>query len=117
MAPSLLDGDEVLVAPARGLQAGEVVVVKRVAGPLVLHRVVAVAEDAVVTRGDACHRSDPPAPARAILLKALLRRRNGRVAPIPGPGWRAALRRLRSRLHRLLDRPPAVPGRSSRERP
>ncbi len=117
MSPSLLDGDEVLVAPARGVRAGEVVVVKAGPGCLVLHRVVEVAESGIVTRGDACQGSDPPAPARAVLLKALLRRRQGRVAPIPSPGWRAALRRLRFRLRRLLGRPLAAPGRSWRERP
>lgn len=117
MAPSLVDGDEVLLVPVPDVRAGEVVVVRRPAGGLLLHRVVAVDESGIVTRGDACQRSDPPAPARAVLLRALRRRRNGRVAAIPRPGWRAALRRLRSHLNRLLDRLLVAPGRFSRGRP
>lgn len=117
MSPSLVDGDEVLLVPVRGVRAGEVVVVRRAAGGLLLHRVVAVDESGIVTRGDACQRSDPPIPARAVLLRALQRRRSGRVAPIPTPGWGPALRRLRSRLNRLLDHPLVAPGRLSRGRP
>lgn len=117
MAPSLVDGDEVLLVPAPRVRAGEVVVARRAAGGLLLHRVVAVDESGIVTRGDACQRSDPRTPARAVLLRALLRRRSGLVAPIPPPGWRALLRRLRFRLNRLLDRPLVAPGRLSRGRP
>jgi hypothetical protein len=116
MVPSLLAGDEVLLVPALGVRAGDVVVVRRSAGGLLLHRVVAVTEGGVVTRGDACQRNDPAAPRRAVLMKALHRRRNGLAGPIPRRGWRVALRRWRSSLRRLLDRPLVVLGRSSRAR-
>jgi len=118
MAPSLVEGDEVLLVPAAGcFEIGEVVGVRRGGGGLLLHRVVAHNPEGVVTRGDACQRSDAAAPPRAVLLKAVQRRRAGQVSPIPAPGWRVALRRLRSRLRRLLDLPAAAPGRFSRERP
>jgi hypothetical protein len=72
MAPTLLDGDRLLVAPyAKGEapQQGEIVIACR-AGRLVAHRVVARGSQ-VVTRGDACRRDDPPLPAADVLARVV----------------------------------------------
>jgi hypothetical protein len=118
MAPSVADGDEVLVVPRpERLVLGEVVVVRREGGGFLLHRVIEVSERAVVTRGDACQRSDPPVGARDVLFRAVQARRRGRAGPIPRPGWRVALRRLRCGLTRLLAPLDVAPGRWWRARP
>jgi len=118
MRPSLLEGDEVLLVPSgTRIRPGQVVVVRRDGGGLLLHRVVEHGPEGVVTRGDACQRCDAAAQPKAVLLRAVQRRRDGNVSPIPAPGWRATLRRLRSRLLRLLAPPDAAPGRYSRARP
>jgi hypothetical protein len=115
MRPSLIEGDQIFLVPSGGnTKAGEVVVVRH-GGGMFVHRVVERSPDGIVTRGDACEQSDTPAPPKAVILKAVRRRRDGTVSPIPALGWRARLRRLRSRL--LLAPPPAAPGRLSRERP
>jgi signal peptidase I len=79
MAPALRDGDLLTVEPlgyvGRGpLVVGEVVVAER-AEVLVAHRVVSVAADAVVTRGDAQTVDDPPLPRNEILGRVVRHRR------------------------------------------
>lgn len=117
MAPALVEGDEVLLAPREGPpEPGEVVVARGPRG-LVLHRVLAVREGAVITRGDACQRSDPAVAPAAVLLRAVQVRRRGRVGRIPRPPVRQALRRGLSRIMRNLGLRRGSPGRSSKERP
>jgi signal peptidase I len=105
MSPTLLEGDDVLFVPVLGqLAIGHVVVSRRPGGGLLIHRVVAMNGDEIVTRGDACPRDDPPVSRRQILLRAALVRRHGNVSPIPPPAPFPGLRRFRSRLVRLLTR-------------
>lgn len=112
MSPALLEGDEVLLMRmAQPAARGQVVVVRDAEGRFVLHRVVAVRQDEIITRGDACFRPDPAVPTQSILLKAVRRRRAGQESPIPAPGWRP-LRRLRWRLRRFLSLLARAPGRS-----
>jgi hypothetical protein len=116
MTPALLEGDEVaLVLSSEPVTTGDVVVARGARGNLVIHRVVAVASDAIITRGDACAHDDHPVPPSQILLRALAIRRDGRTRPIPPPAP-ALLGALRSTARRFLASLRAVPGRWSRAR-
>lgn len=118
MEPTLTEGDDVLVVTHWGTpNPGDVVVVRGPGGGFVVHRVIAIDGTGILTRGDACLGSDPLVAPRAVLFRAILRRRGKRVEPIPRPGWKAAARRLRFRLTRRLGRLLAAPGRSSKARP
>jgi len=117
MSPALAEGDEVLLHPVRApLRRGDVVVFRRRAGGLAIHRVISVRAGAVQTRGDACPAPDPTIPVRAVLLVATRRRRGGVEGPIPAPGWRTWLLRARSLPRRALARLRAAPGRWWRAR-
>jgi signal peptidase I len=117
MSPALVEGDEVLLERASGPFArGQVVVVRRPAGEWVIHRVVAVEQGRIITRGDACPRADPAIPTQAVFLNAIRRKRAGTEQPIP-PRRLVSWRRLRWGLARLLGRHRLAPGRFSRERP
>lgn len=73
MAPAMRDGDRLLVSPLDSLetpQEGDIVIAKR-AGRLVAHRLVARTGEAIVTRGDACLRDDPPLPSENILARVV----------------------------------------------
>jgi hypothetical protein len=73
MAPTLRDGDRLLVAPfvaGETPQAGDVVIAN-VAGRLVAHRLIAHTSQGVVTRGDACVRDDAPLPCEDILARVV----------------------------------------------
>ncbi len=60
MSPFIRDFDVVTLAPLgrRPLRAGDVVAFRRSDGGMVVHRVVALAPERVLTRGDAAPRSD-----------------------------------------------------------
>jgi hypothetical protein len=83
---------------------GNIVVSRRPGGGLMIHRVVAMDGEQIVTRGDACLRDDPPVSRKQVLLRAALMRRHGNVSPIPPPVPFSSFRRFRSRLVRLLVR-------------
>ncbi len=114
MRPTLADGDEVLLEHLSSPPApGDVVVARRSRGGLVLHRVVASGRAGIETQGDACAEADPIFPPRAVLFRATLRRRGGRVTPIPP---RPAALRIRWRLRRRLAPLTAALGRWWRAR-
>jgi hypothetical protein len=77
MRPLIWPGGVVRVEPARAadVRPGDVVLVDAGDG-LVCHRLVYVAGDRAVTRGDDCRDADPPQPADAII---------GRVPIPPSP--------------------------------
>jgi len=117
MSPALAEGDEVLLEPLRAPpRRGDVVVFRRRAGGLAIHRVVSVRRGEVQTWGDACRAPDPTIPVRAVLLLATRRRRGGVEGPIPAAGCRAWLLRARSLSARALARLAAAPGRWWRAR-
>lgn len=92
MAPTLRDGDEVLLEAATAVGLGDVVVLRNPAGPgTLLHRVVALEGAHLVTRGDNRRTADPPARRAHVLFRAVARRRRGRVSsvpPAPAGFWR-----------------------------
>jgi hypothetical protein len=99
MAPALLDGDRLHVAPlpAGSVPAiGELAVVRRGAR-LVVHRVVGHCDGCTITRGDACRSDDPPVDSSAILgrvvrvKRARLRRLGRRILRMMGLNWPRAL--------------------------
>src|SRR5512140_4032334 len=84
MLPTLREGDEVLLEPAAELALGEVVVARVPSRRgTILHRVVGLDGARVVTRGDACLRSDPPVPRANVLFRATAFRRPGTEGRIP----------------------------------
>jgi hypothetical protein len=80
MWPRLRLGDEAELTDRshRRIREGDVVVA-RVSDKLVIHRVVAVAEDRVLLRGDNAAAPDPPIPRENILGIVLRVRRGGAV--------------------------------------
>ncbi|HEY2743200.1 MAG TPA: S24/S26 family peptidase [Polyangia bacterium] len=77
MRPLFAPGDLLLVRPASAadVRPGDAVIVE-IDGQLLCHRLVYVADDRVVTRGDNIADCDAPLPARAII---------GRVDIPPSP--------------------------------
>jgi hypothetical protein len=74
MAPAVLDGERVAVAPARFLLPGDLVVFQAGDGRLRIHRALGWrlqrGRPALVTRGDACPCHDAPVPRGRILGRA-----------------------------------------------
>jgi hypothetical protein len=85
MAPALLDGDVVVVAPAApaGLRVGDVVCWEEPPGRLFLHRVVGRAGGDLIAKGDALAYLDM-VPAAAVLGRAVARERGGRARRLDG---------------------------------
>jgi len=82
MHPTIRHADPVLLAPlARRPRRGQVVLVPL--GPrLMLHRVVDVQGDVVLTRGDARQRNDAPVPRRDVFAHAVAVRRQTTVTTL-----------------------------------
>src|SRR5881628_3727236 len=83
MAPTIEDGDRVLVAPAapESLRPGDIVKF-RVEGTFVMHRLVRCHRDAdgtrtFVFRGDNAPANDPPVTATAVIGRAIAVERHG----------------------------------------
>lgn len=103
MRPTLCEGDELLLVPlTQPPLEGDVVVVRLPRG-WVVHRVVEVRGLAVLTRGDACIRPDPPVALSDVLYRVAAVTRNGQTLGLPPhrPSPRLRWRRLRTRLRRL----------------
>jgi len=81
MLPALLPGDVITVRhPASGeLQAGDIVLYRRNGG-LTAHRIVEVAKDHLVTRGDSVPALDAPVPLDEVIGRVAGLSRNGRPA-------------------------------------
>lgn len=106
MWPSLREGDDAEMGSTEehGLREGDVAVA-RVAGQLVIHRVLAVGEGFVRLRGDNASQSDPPIPREQILGVVTRLRRAGRVlAPRQWKSRPGALRRFSLRIRDRLVR-------------
>lgn len=85
MSPFIRDGDVIEVVPIKARpRLGEVVMVEDSRGRLLVHRVVAMDEGGVVTRGDAAAAPDDPAPFEAVV---------GRVLRVTGRGYNFHLKR------------------------
>lgn len=82
MQPTVRHADLVLLAPlGRPVRRTDVVLVPL--GPrLMLHRVVRVDGDIVLTRGDARHRDDAPIARDAVIARAVAVRRDALVTPL-----------------------------------
>jgi hypothetical protein len=82
MHPTVRHADLVLLAPlGRPVRRRDVVLVPL--GPrLMLHRVVRVDRDVVLTRGDARRRDDAPIARDAVIARALAVRRDALVTPL-----------------------------------
>ena len=82
MHPTIRHADPVLLAPlAREVRRGQVVLVPLGHG-LMLHHVVDIQGDIVLTRGDARQRNDAPLPRRDVVARALAVRRQSRVTSL-----------------------------------
>jgi hypothetical protein len=82
MHPTIRHADPVLVAPLAGaVRRGQIVLVPL--GPrLMLHRVVDIQGDVILTRGDSRQRSDAPVPRSAVVARALAVRNNHELTPL-----------------------------------
>lgn len=82
MHPTVRHADPVLVAPLRReVRRGDIVLVPL--GPrLMLHRVVALDHDRVITRGDARERNDSPVMRVEVVARAIAVRRDGAVTAL-----------------------------------
>lgn len=84
MHPTIRHADPVLLAPleAKGaVRRGQIVIVPL--GPrLMLHRVVDVQGDVILTRGDARQRNDAPVSRSAVVARALAVRNNHTLTPL-----------------------------------
>ena len=84
MHPTIRHADPVLLAPleAKGaVRRGQIVIVPL--GPrLMLHRVVDVQGDVILTRGDARQRNDTPVSRSAVVARALAVRNNRTLTPL-----------------------------------
>jgi Peptidase S24-like len=82
MHPTIRHADPVLLAPLeRAVRRGQIVLVPL--GPrLMLHRVVAVQGDVVLTRGDARQRNDAPVARSAVVARAVAVRRRRSVTTL-----------------------------------
>src|SRR5271154_7209204 len=98
MAPALRDGDRLKVQPYRKSErptAGEIVVARRGA-LLVTHRLVSLTGGFAITRGDGCHRGQPPLAATSLLGRVVEVQRGARR--LPPPPRTAGFRKLVERL-------------------
>jgi signal peptidase I len=77
MAPMLRHGDVVTIVAGPG-RIGDIVLIK-LGGDMVLHRLVATRGDTVFTKGDALPHLDQPGARQDILGQACRRERNGKI--------------------------------------
>lgn len=95
MSPVLRDGDRLLLTGSRtDLKVGSVVL-GRFRGRLVVHRVVALADRCVRTRGDSCDVTDPWISRDDVAARVVAAERHGKlrcVEPTLRFGWLALAR-------------------------
>jgi hypothetical protein len=104
MWPALRAGDEAGIDPLEGEpKVGEVVVAK-IGSAFVAHRVMSVAGDGVVMRGDNCEADDPKIPLQAIVGVVTEVRRGGRVVSQAWDGGPTKLGRARLAVLKWLHR-------------
>lgn len=84
MVPTIRAGDRILLTPVRGdLHVGDIVFVENDGQPL-LHRVERLMGNSLITRGDACPRSDGPFEAAFVLARVERAERAGREIRLQG---------------------------------
>jgi signal peptidase len=93
MEPALRDGDVVLIERLERCQRGDVVVAK-LDGRIVMHRVVSVGADRVQLRGDNRVECDPPIALEDVIGRVTRVDREGREVSVPRAGVMTHLRRL-----------------------
>jgi hypothetical protein len=109
MLPTIPRGGVVRLGPvpAAGVGVGDVVLALTADGEPVLHRVVALAEDDIVMRGDASLVSDPPVPVRRVIGIATHVEDRGRDVPIgrrPKRSLAVSALKARRRIARMVRR-------------
>ena len=76
MAPTIRHGDRVVLTPVAGrIRRGEIVLARHRGRPL-LHRVLSVVEDTLITAGDACGAEDEPLANSSVLAIAVAAERS-----------------------------------------
>lgn len=109
MLPAISRGALVRVeaVPAGGLAIGDVVLALTADGEPLLHRVAAVFDNHIATRGDAVSHDDPPVPlARVIGIATHVRDRTGQhsLAQRPRRSVTVTMLKLRRRVARVVRR-------------
>jgi signal peptidase I len=92
MLPAILPGDLLTVRrePPQSLQPGQVVLFQR-DQKLTAHRIVRVAGEEIVTRGDSVPTSDLPVPLSDVLGLVIAIQRNGRPVSLRFSFWKRAM--------------------------
>jgi signal peptidase I len=103
MHPTLRDGDVVLIEPIERCHRGDVVVAK-LDGRIVMHRVVSVDGDHVRLRGDNRVECDPPIALADVIGRVARVEREGREASVPRAGALVTLNRWARILTALARR-------------
>ena len=109
MRPTIPRGALVRIGPipGRGVTAGDVVLALAGDGEPVLHRVIAVRHDSILTRGDASINVDPPIPFERVIGVATHVRTGGEEWALgrrPSRSLRVSALKVRRRLARIVRR-------------
>lgn len=105
MWPTILDGDQVTIAPAYGsIESGQVVCIFQ--GPeIVVHRVIDVRGDGQIkTQGDALPKADGWLSPNDVLGRLIGVRRQGRTVPLNQTPWAARMATLLGQCRRVVAR-------------
>lgn len=109
MLPTIPRGALVRIGPVPviGVRRGDVILLLTSDGEPVIHRVVAVRGDTVVTRGDAANHTDPPVPIERVIGLATHVRHDGMDRAIgrrPRRSLAVSALKIRRRLARMVRR-------------
>lgn len=105
MKPLLTSGSVVRFSSPKGVRLGDVVLARHRNGALIAHRVIALDEKTLWTKGDACRTLDAAVPRERVVGRAVVL--EGRL-PFPLPIGNRAMRLLGLVLNRLV--PPLAGG-------
>ena len=105
MWPTILDGDQVTIAPAYGsIQSGHVVCIFQ-GSEIVVHRVIDVRGDGQIkTQGDALPRADGWLSPDYVLGRLVGVRRRGRTVSLNQSPWAARIATMLGQCRRLAAR-------------
>ena len=97
MKPLVRSGSVLRFSPSGALSVGDVVLARLPNDSLVAHRIVALEDDRIWTKGDACRTADDPLPRERVIARAV--RLEGRVSLPLANFWMRVLGLIVNRLY------------------